>query len=173
MRAATSFWHTLYAIAKVRVTTKVSSMKSYCVSSVAAILLLSSVSYAQSWDTYLNPGFKLGYVFGVGGGFTYGAEISLTRWRSPLYAGAVVSLDYCGETTVASIAIEGGTGYGGAAIGPVLAMHGQVMDFGMSGTLYTGLGIMPYYRLTFVPKAWIQHEVGSFLKIPIRTAGEL
>ena len=43
--------------------------------------------------------------------------------------------------------------------------------WGIGATLFGGLVVMPYYRLTYIPNWSMLNEVGSFIKIPLRVSG--
>lgn len=128
--------------------------------------------FSQDGRTFINPGFKLGYRFGQNGGLTGGLEISITRWGQNAYTGALFSIDHSDRTIECHCAFEAGSGFFGVSIGPIIALREQSVDYGFGLTPYVGFVLIPYYRFVYLQHSPSEHEVGSFLKIPIHAAGE-
>ena len=59
----------------------------------------------------------------------------------------------------------------GASFGPTLRVSKEHTEFGVAGTIFGGLVVLPYYRYTYLPHNLDFGEVGSFLKFPIPLAG--
>jgi hypothetical protein len=139
---------------------------------VLAAFISCSICFSQDERTFINPGFKLGYRFGENGGFAGGIELSITRWSGYSYAGVLFSIDHSGKTVSYHCAFEAGRGLIGVSIGPVMVRREQSVDYGFSVTPYAGLILIPYYRFTYLRHFPSEHEIGSYIKIPIQTVGE-
>ena len=87
---------------------------SYAVGRSLAILILclaaslTTLYAGEPWVT-VNPGLRFGHVFGEGGGFVAGVEVSVVRWPSGdkrPYTGVLVGADRFGKGA------DGGRGIG-------------------------------------------------------------
>jgi hypothetical protein len=158
--------------------TNLSAIGIWLISVRTSILLLivasitSSTCFSQDGRTFINPGFKLGYRFGENGGLAGGIELSINRWSGYSYAGVLFSIDHSEKTVSYHCAFEAGRGLIGVSIGPVIVRREQSIDYGLSVTPYAGLILIPYYRFTYLWHFPSEHEIGSYIKIPIQTVGE-
>ena len=134
-------------------------------------IMISSKGIAQDrW--FINPGFKLGYAFGENGGFISGFEISVTNYpdaRRPIL-GACVSLEQTNSITLVHCALEA-SGLVGISLGPTMVVSEGGHSVGIGATVFGGLVVMPYYRLTYIPNWSTLNEIGSFIKIPLKLSG--
>ena len=142
------------------------------------LILLLAISFlcsfgcaAQTRDWYINPGIKLGYVFGKDGGFNFGIEISVTTTRDnnghDTY-GALISFESFHDKEVAHIGFEVFPNiWYGFSMGPSLVFSSENSDIGIATTIFGGAFILPYYRYTYLPSSPDFHEVGSYLKLLI------
>jgi len=134
---------------------------------------LQNISIAQK--TFISPGIKLGYRFGQDGGLTFGFEMSYIIWAKdelykPIY-GVVIGLDNFYGKNDFHFGVEVATPYFGVEVGPTISGRYDY-DLGFSATIYTGLGLYPYYCYTYMKKNPNQHQIGSFFKGIIQTSGE-
>lgn len=130
----------------------------------------------------VSPGVKLGYAFGEKGGFVLGFEISIVRdpgsYTSNNIYGAVLSFERMKSEYRFHIGAqmnfskyEGAWKLLGLEIGPTYILRDTNNALGINVTPYFGGFIIPYYRLLIVPQEYIQHEVGSFIKLPLPIKG--
>jgi hypothetical protein len=135
------------------------------------ISLLPCKAYSQETSTYLNPGFRLGYVFGETGGFTAGIEVSYTWVNTNLAWGILSSADWCNGRIKIHFGLEAARGVG-ISIGPTITKNIDTVDYGFTLTPFGGVILYPFYSYTWrVTSASIQ-EAGVFIKVPILTSGE-
>jgi hypothetical protein len=136
----------------------------------ALLLFLASGGFAQT-RTFLSPGIKFGYQWDVGmfagleisytimpnsPGFIYGATFNLNLLRS---GGYKVHLGVQGSSFI------------GGEIGPTYAKEwGKLAEWGYSASIYTLVGLMPYYTFTDLFGRKI-NEAGLLIKIPIQLSG--
>ncbi|MGI5861242.1 MAG: hypothetical protein ACOX6T_04185 [Myxococcales bacterium] len=68
----------------------------HIIAACLAVGLMFVPASARAAEWYFNPGNKLGYTEGEGGGFTFGLEISTTPFedRESFGFGPVVNIDY-------------------------------------------------------------------------------
>ena len=135
------------------------------------ILLIDSHGIAQD-DWFVSPGVKLGYVFGQGGGFIMGAEVSVTRipeFGGPIW-GAFVSIEKTKKATIAHIGIEA-SGLIGLSLGPSFIASEEGRSWGVGATMFGGVIVMPYLRLTYLNPQLTIPEWGSFVKLPFSLNG--
>ena len=128
--------------------------------------------FAQS-SQWLNPGIKLGYTFGAHGGFIWGLEVSYTFVNKSFFWGPLIDVDFCKDRVKTHVGIEGFFLLAGVDIGPTWISEKGKTKLGYSIIPFTGLVIIPYYNLTFIPGKSTLREIGSYLKIPILRAGGL
>lgn len=137
-------------------------------------VLVQNISFAQT--TFISPGIKLGYQFGKDGGFTFGVEISYTYLEEegsvygPLY-GIVFDIDGFKGKYDFHLGLEIATPFVGVEVGPTISGRYDY-DLGFTTTVYTGFILYPYYRYTYMQKNSNQHQLGTFIKIPIKIGGE-
>lgn len=135
---------------------------------VIFFVAVSASAQRQHW--FVNPGIKLGYAFGPNGGFIFGTEVSLTTIvdnRVDAW-GMLVSYESIGKMQL----IHGGIEYFprifyGASIGPSFLLDSKKDDVALTTTVFGGLFLLPYYRLTILPGRFTLHEVGTFFKVPV------
>lgn len=122
---------------------------------------------------WLNPGIKLGYTFGTGGGFVWGFELSYTfDDDSGFFWGPLIDLDTCHGRVKTHIGIEGSYFGIGVDVGPTFITKAKQTDIGYTVTPFVGVIIYPYYSYTLRPGKSGLHEIGSYVKWPFQVAGE-
>jgi hypothetical protein len=138
------------------------------------LLIASLAAPAHAQDevrTFLSPGVKFGYQFGVG--MFAGLEISYTvmpRSYSPTY-GATFNVDLLRSGGYKlHLGIQGSSIIGGE-VGPTYAKeYGQPGEWGFAISLFGLVGFMPYYTYTDLLGRQI-HEGGILIKLPLQTKG--
>ncbi len=134
-----------------------------------AIVVPGSRLAAQE-SLYINPGIKLGYTLGDDD-IVEGIEISIVRWpNKATMSGVCVSFERKGALNIFHVAFEAG-GVIGLSVGPSIVGSGRSGRLGFAATVWSGLGVMPYFRYTSVPGRPDFSEMGSFFKLPIRIDG--
>jgi hypothetical protein len=145
-----------------------------------AVLLLQlswkDACWSQSDAYFLSPGIKLAYAFGQNGGFVVGLELSFyrvisIRGEDQGFAGFLVDIDKCKDLTKVHFGIEASYRLVGASIGPSLLFNQEWQGFGMTGTLYSWVLVLPYYGYTYVFERSDIHELGVYVKLPIQISG--
>lgn len=128
----------------------------------------------QTVRTFLNPGVKIGYVFGIGGGFVVGMECSYTRLsidEHTVSTGVTAAVDWsrglvkyhCGAQYFANgLGIEWGPSYLRAE---------ERNGFTTSATLYAWIIAIPYVSVTFNGPVDPYMEIGSYFKAPVQLTG--
>jgi hypothetical protein len=119
---------------------------------------------------YINPGIKLGYVFGSNGGFIFGAEVSATTTRDNDNAayGFFISTEALHSTKIIHVGVEAFPRIlYGVSIGPSIVSTDQGTRIGAAATIFGGIFALPYYRFTYVSDTRSMHELGTFLKLLI------
>ncbi|MBI3259433.1 MAG: hypothetical protein HYZ54_08185 [Ignavibacteriae bacterium] len=138
---------------------------------LTTIFCSSSCVVAFEPSVYASPGIKLGYNFGQSGGFTYGFELSVTSdfgkfpgWLS----GIVMDIDFSKNWNKIHLGVESSFGSAGFDIGPTFILEDGKMDTGFSVTPFLGLGLIPYYTITY-RRDDVQdiREAGTYLKYPL------
>jgi hypothetical protein len=119
-------------------------------------------------QSYVNPGFKLGYRFGHDGGLIYGFEVSVVRWQHNSYRGIVAAFDGTHQLLECHLGIEYGIGLIGICLGPVLSNRADETSIGFRVTPYAGVILVPYYNFQFLLPSSTQHEIGTYLKFSTR-----
>jgi len=148
------------------------------------LFLLSYQLILAQTQVFFSPGFKFGYAFGEHGGFVFGAEASLNFNSSSLKEhnmyGAVISYEILNKERRLHLGAQVNFySYGnvlgllGLETGPTFIWEEKSMDVGFSITPYFGGFVIPYYRLFIIPKKYIQHEVGSFIKLHVPVNGRI
>jgi hypothetical protein len=146
-------------------------MKRYVVSIILIVIFGVCQSHATDFRTFVNPGLKLGYTFGEQRGFTSGLECSVTRLVDKnISYGAVASVDFCRQLMRFHVGIQA-SGAVGVEWGPTIIRDGKETEFGHSLTPFLGFIAYPYYRMTFRSGSSNLHEVGTYIKGPIRVSG--
>jgi len=134
-------------------------------------MLVFTVS-ARSQTEYMNPGFKVGYVFGELGGFIYGAEFSYTSIPSdgPM-TGLVANIDFYRDRLRIHAGVEASVGYIGLDLGPTIVFEKSTPVLAFSFVPFTGLFLYPYYNYTVQFNGESVGELGTYLKFPYRADG--
>lgn len=128
-------------------------------------------SHAREFRTFVNPGIKLGYTFGDQRGFTIGLECSITRMVGGSFTyGGVAAVDFCRQLIRIHAGVQASK-FIGIEWGPTFIRDGSESHFGHSLTPFLGFVAYPYYTMTFRGYSPTLHEVGSYLKAPIKVAG--
>ena len=136
----------------------------------------ATAACAQPSRTFVSAGINIGYLFGEGGGGVFGFEISATNMREgrpvPIL-GVAAKYDMWGvSSTKFHVAAELASGFGGVSFGPTWAHRESEPMFGYTGTVWTGLGLMPYYAYCWFGGNRNLGELGCYLKYPFQVAGE-
>jgi hypothetical protein len=125
---------------------------------------------AGSPEWFVNPGIKLGYTWGPGGGFTIGLEVSALgmEFVDEFMYGPVVSIDYRwardfrlrlgGEVCRMGFGAEGGV---------VASYESGRLRFGLAATPWFGAVLVPYYTFTLMFDGDYSHEMGGYAKVPL------
>lgn len=126
---------------------------------------------------YISPGIKLGYTFGKGGGFTFGAEVSYIVWYKNAANAVVLSYDICSQDSAKRLSklhlgYQLSTAFIGGEVGPTIVWQGTKPQFGATLTPFIGLGAYIYYSYTMVLTQQKDiDEWGFLLKYPISLPG--
>ena len=129
---------------------------------------------SQTKRTFINPGVKIGYAFGNGGGLVMGFECSFSSITFDTHTssyGFVVGIDKYFDFTKYHIGVEYYYGGIGLEYGPSYLKKGEEFDITTSATLYTWLIAIPYASITFNNEFGAFNEYGMFLKFPIQLSG--
>ena len=133
---------------------------------------------AKSYEpaVFLNPGIKLGYQMGEGGGFVYGFELSLIALNKdyPIF-GLVSNIDFCKGNTKLHFGVELSAGIIGIDIGPSFYFTEKANYTGFTLGLYSLVFIMPYYETSIFytdTNSFTVNQYGTYLKIPIPMGGD-
>lgn len=138
---------------------------------ILLIILLISPLLATAQQTYISPGFNIGYRFGEGGGVIGGLEVSIVQWGNRSYGGVVFAWDAIHGMNNFHVGLEYGVGFFGACVGPVVATNKDTAAIGLRLTPYAGAIFIPYYSYQFFQSLPSSHEVGMYLKFPIQLSG--
>jgi hypothetical protein len=136
---------------------------------IIAILFVLGFSDLFAQYTYINPGIKLGYMFGENGGFVYGFEISVTHYdekSGPIW-GCVLDWDVTKELNKVHFGVEGSALFMGLDIGPTYAWRDDKHYYGFSIIPFAGAFLIPYYNYTYLGPNNSTHEIGSYIKLTI------
>jgi hypothetical protein len=123
---------------------------------------------------YLSVGFKYGFSFGTFSQPIAGFEVSVSRWPETgrFFTGLCASYELSENVKVAHFGVELGNGIAAGSIGPSLILNAEESHIGAATTLWTGLGILPYLRQTWLPGYQNDFsEIGVFLKAPRLISG--
>ncbi|MCX6134948.1 MAG: hypothetical protein NTU47_14140 [Ignavibacteriales bacterium] len=134
---------------------------------ILPVILMLGSSMAVPAQTLINPGLKLGYRFGEGGGFVGGFEISIMFWNEKGYYGFVLAGDGTSKTLDYHFGVEYGIGYFGICVGPVVSHRSDTTTYGLRVTPYGGFILVPYYNYQFLVRSGSEHEVGTYFKLTI------
>ena len=144
---------------------------------IFCLILSFETAYSNERIIYLNPGVKLGYMFGKGGGFTWGLEVSLTSVdadiiKNDIY-GILMDIDFRNNLTKIHLGGEYVTFIHntitniGISFGPTYIVNRGVQDLGLTCTAFTGAFAYPYYGFTLSASGNTYHEAGCFIKLPL------
>jgi hypothetical protein len=131
------------------------------------IVLLIGISTSFAQNVYVNPGIKLGYMFGEKGGFVFGFEISVTRLdnNSDIIWGYVLDYDMTKKIKRIHLGIEASRTLVGIDIGPTYVWVEGERHLGFSFIPYGGAVFYPYYNYTYLFPNISFQEIGSYIKI--------
>jgi hypothetical protein len=124
---------------------------------------------------WINPGVKLGYTFGEGGGFTYGGELSViiptgTEASTVLAAGPVLNLTWTHRGTFnGRLGAQIVSWLWGIEAGPALVRDRSGRHFGFGVTPWVGAIVVPYWTYTVVAGSSNLNEWGLYGKLPLCT----
>jgi hypothetical protein len=122
--------------------------------------------------TVISPGVKLGYTFGDGGGFTYGAELTVL-WRTGpdlaaiLAHGPALNLSWNGGSFQLRAGWEIVSWFAGIEAGPALVSDRTGTHVAVGVSPWLGALVVPYYTYTWVPASDDVRELGTYLKLPL------
>lgn len=128
--------------------------------------------------TVISPGIKVAYTFGEGGGFTYGAELTVMQRTGPglsaiVAHGAAINLGWShGGTFHLRAGWQVVSWFAGVEAGPALIWREGRPHFGVGVTPWLGAIVVPYYTYTWIPGAPSLDEAGLYLKLPLCLACE-
>lgn len=138
------------------------------------LFFLPSLLLAQSYRNRPEVSFgpKLGYTFGKDGGFTWGIEFTffpqVTSFDQTIRYG--ITLDYTawGEDNVSfHLGAELiSNDVLGADIGPSLVIRKNRTSLGVSGILFTGFLVYPYFEVLVFDGTSLQ-SIGGYIKVPV------
>ncbi len=140
---------------------------------VAALLVLQVPRTAQANVVTLNPGFKLAYTWGPGGGWTYGGEIAVT-WMTPdvdwiIGSGAVLDFTWTKHGVFELRA--GYEMYGliyGLEVGPALVVRPDRTHLAIDITPWLGgVFVDPYFTFSVGIGGPSRRELGAYFKLPL------
>jgi hypothetical protein len=134
---------------------------------ILPVILLLVVTLPTAAQTYINPGFKLGYRFGDAGGFVGGVEVSMMIADNKGYHGFVLAADGTSRTLDFHFGVEFGAGIFGICIGPVVSNRPDTTAYGFRVTPYAGFIVVPYYNYQFLIGTGSEHDVGTYLKFSL------
>ena len=132
------------------------------------ILIGFSNSFAQN-DIYINPGIKLGYMFGEKGGIVFGFELSITKLDNNrgFVWGYVFDYDMTKKIKRIHLGIEAYRMLLGLDIGPTFAWVEGERYLGFSFIPYGGAILYPYYNYTLLFPNITYQEIGSYIKFTL------
>jgi hypothetical protein len=130
--------------------------------------MLLGLTNSYSQYVYVNPGIKLGYMFGEKGGFVLGIEISVTYVDlNHAIVGLVFDYDELSKFNKIHLGFEASTLFAGIDVGPTFGWDDDNNYTGFSIIPFGGAFIYPYYNYTFFNKNMSYHEIGSYIKVTI------
>lgn len=152
-------------------------LNNYITAAILTILAMLCPVKAHGDAQYISPGIKLGYTFGKGGGFTFGAEVSYIVWYKSAANAVVLGYDICAFDSVKGLSklhlgYQLSTAFIGGEVGPTIVWQGTKPQFGATLTPFIGLGAYLYYSYTMVLTQQKDiDEWGFLLKYPISVPG--
>jgi hypothetical protein len=157
------------------------ALRRVAVLAVLCFCLFAREAKAIETDVWINPGFKLAYT--IGGGFTYGLELSVvwvgSTWDDlkelPVGLGGVLTLDWCRGVFKAHLGAEVVGPWVGVVLGPSLVRdrRARTNHFGIGFTPWISSYLIPYYTYTYVfNRPANLHELGALFKLHINTDGD-
>ncbi len=128
---------------------------------------------AQAHIVTLNPGVKIAYTFGRGGGWTYGLELAVT-WMRPeidwiIGSGAVLDFTWTkGDTFELRAGYEMYGPLYGLELGPALVVGPEKTHLAIDVTPWlAGVFVDPYLTMSFGIGGPSRTELGTYLKLPL------
>ncbi len=128
----------------------------------------------QTVRTFLNPGVKIGYDFGIDGGFVMGVECSYTQLsidEHTVSTGVTVAVDWHRELVKYHCGVQYFTDGLGIEWGPSYLRTEERYGFTSSATLYAWFIALPYVSVTFKGPVDPFMEFGSYFKVPVQLTG--
>ncbi|MFZ4619786.1 MAG: hypothetical protein ACOYNS_04445 [Bacteroidota bacterium] len=125
-------------------------------------------------STFVSVGCKIGYSVGATSEMIGGVEISVTQFPefSRPAMGACLSYEFSKSKKLVHAGVEFISAIPSGSIGPTVMFSNERTEYGISGTLWTAVVIMPYLRQTVMfGDAKNASEIGLFLKIPKKLSG--
>jgi len=132
-------------------------------------VLFFGMTYSFPQNVYINPGIKLGYMFGEKGGFVLGVELSVTKEFPNNYKlwGLVIDFDESKSLDKIHLGLESSMYVVGIDAGPTFAWDNEGNYLGFSLIPFSGAILIPYYEFTFLNKDKLFSEIGSYIKVTI------
>jgi hypothetical protein len=124
---------------------------------------------------WVNPGAKVGYTFGEGGGLTYGGEISVNLstgkdFQTILAVGPVLNLTWTRRGTFhARLGMQLAGALWGIEAGPAIVRDRGRTHVAFGVTPWLGALVVPYFTYTLVAGGPDLSELGVYGKLPICT----
>jgi hypothetical protein len=150
-----------------------------CTAMGVALFLLYAVSAQAQWFVSVNPGIKMGWVLGSGGGAFFGVEISVSALDTDHInsdagagAGLVFSTYRFKDKTIIHVGVEGMWYATGIEAGPtfVSARDGRSQT-GLSVEAFFGALLFAHAGRTFMPESEGWWHAGFYAKAPIALRG--
>jgi hypothetical protein len=140
---------------------------------VAALCACASEARAQPQIVAINPGVKIGWTLGSGGGLYVGAELSISvldkRWNG---VGLVFNAYRSRGHNVFHVGAELSFQGIGFQLGPTFVKRpGGGVRSGISAELYCGFILIPYFERTFLFNGDGWQAGGFYFKVPIPLSG--
>jgi len=130
------------------------------------IVLLIGLGTSFAQNVYVNPGIKLGYMFGEKGEFVFGFELSITSLdnKRDFIWGYVLDYDMTKKIKRIHLGIEAYRMLLGLDVGPTFAWVEGERFLGFSLIPYGGALLYPFYNYTFLFPNTTFQEIGSYIK---------
>ncbi len=141
-------------------------------------LFLFIESYSQVKTHYfVNPGIKIGYVIGNGGGFIFGTEFSFVMIKKEInsnshHYGFVIDYDYSRDFSRLHFGVEYSYLLLGMDVGPTFGWNNAKKFVGLSVIPFTGIFLFPYYNYTYFTDGITMRDVGTYFKLPLQLDGK-
>ena len=145
---------------------------------ILSLIILSNINLfaLPKTRTFANIGIKIGYAFGEKSGIIYGMEGSYSSMKmdndiTTTAYGFVASVDYGRNQIQYHIGAEYYYGWVGFEWGPTMIVAQEKSDITHRATIYSWLGVIPYFSYTFQNKLDAYKEVGGYLKYSQQLTG--